>query len=422
LQTSAKLHDEVRCLDLADRFLNTQYVRAVFRADDVQSGAEKAMLFSKEPDSIESANLHDMQSIWYESAMARSYHRQHNYGKALKNHNETFKHFTDIAEDQFDFHNYCLRKSTLKTYVSMLRMQDRLFAHKFYRRAAKDSIKIYLELHDKKIRGEALVSATTEGTMEKVELSTSEKRKMKQKMKREAEKVKKKEGAASSGKPKKVDDDPEGLKLLEKDHIEEACRLVRTLMNSCSLDMATHILSYEVCSRMGKWLQCLRALVQLWKIGGNDLMHYKLIGPLSHFCYVADLDKDDMPKVVRRAIMFESARLFECDAFEDVRSLREAAEKTIDVVEARLRNGFQMPLAEILASLKCLKNAGRDCKGILQAWSHQGPASLKEWIKLMNYIATEWGKEPTIWERFRAQSLELFPLLPVDKWDKVIAK
>jgi len=340
----------------------------------------------------------------------------------LKNHNETFKHFNDIAEDQFDFHNYCLRKSTLKTYVSMLRMQDRLFAHKFYRRAAKDSVKIYLELHDKKARGEALVPATPDSTTKKVELSSSEKRKLKQKMKREAEKGKKKEEATSSGKPKKVDDDPEGLKLLEKDPIEEAYRLVRTLMTSCRLDMATHILSYEVCSRTGKWLQCLQALMQLWKIGGNDLIHYKLIGPLSHFCYVADLDKDDMPVVVRRAIMSESARLFDCDAFEDVRSLREAATKIIDVVEARLRNESDRPLAEILASLKCLKNAGRDCTSILQAWSHQGAASLKEWIKLINYIATEWGKESTIWERFRAQSLELFPLLPVDKWGKVSAK
>merc|ERR1712137_517337 len=80
----------------------------------------------------------------------------------------------------------------------------------------------------------------------------------------------------------------------------------------------------------------------------------------------------------------ESARLFDCDAFEDVRSLREAATKIIDVVEARLRTESGRPLAEILASLKCLKNAGRDCTSILQAWSHQGAASLKEWIQLTN--------------------------------------
>ena len=118
---------------------------------------------------------------------------------------ETFKHFHDIAEDQFDFHNYCLRKTTLKAegaaftgeavakhpdvfsnlntgqaYVAMLRMQerplslhsgiaqpacilmqrmpaisspntlhhhgglDRLYSHKFYRRAAKDVRRVSL--------------------------------------------------------------------------------------------------------------------------------------------------------------------------------------------------------------------------------------------------------------------------------------
>eukprot|EP00434_Breviolum_minutum_P042189 symbB.v1.2.037537.t2/scaffold5565.1/size25819/2 len=66
---------------------------------------------------------------------------------------ETFKHFSDIAEDQFDFHNYCLRKTTLKAYVAMLRMQERLYSHKFYRRAAKDAVKIYLELYDAKVAG-----------------------------------------------------------------------------------------------------------------------------------------------------------------------------------------------------------------------------------------------------------------------------
>merc|ERR1711915_1100704 len=96
----------------------------------------------------------DMQCMWYESAAGRSYCRQKKYGKALKMFNETFRHFNDISEDQFDFHNYCLRKTTLKAYVAMLRMQERLYSHKFYRRAAKDSIRIYMELYDQKLKGE----------------------------------------------------------------------------------------------------------------------------------------------------------------------------------------------------------------------------------------------------------------------------
>ena len=43
------------------------------------------------------------------------------YGKALKNFTACDKHFTDIVEDQFDFHTYCIRKMTLRAYVRMLR-------------------------------------------------------------------------------------------------------------------------------------------------------------------------------------------------------------------------------------------------------------------------------------------------------------
>eukprot|EP00913_Durusdinium_trenchii_P011646 g10937.t1 len=90
LETSAKCYEEVREMDLADRYLNTQCVRALLRIDETQQGMEKALLFSKEPDSQEAvlgrgaANLHEMQCMWYESAVGRSYYRQKKYGKALK--------------------------------------------------------------------------------------------------------------------------------------------------------------------------------------------------------------------------------------------------------------------------------------------------------------------------------------------------
>ncbi|CAK9025030.1 unnamed protein product [Durusdinium trenchii] len=126
LETSAKCYEEVREMDLADRYLNTQCVRALLRIDETQQGMEKAQRGAPPMrGTTNAANLHEMQCMWYESAVGRSYYRQKKYGKALKQFHETFKHFSDIAEDQFDFHNYCLRKTTLKAYVSMLRMQER---------------------------------------------------------------------------------------------------------------------------------------------------------------------------------------------------------------------------------------------------------------------------------------------------------
>lgn len=58
-----------------------------------------------------------------------------------------FQHFTEITEDQFDFHTYCLRKMTLRSYVSLLRLEDVLRNHRFYFKTASIAIRIYLHLH-----------------------------------------------------------------------------------------------------------------------------------------------------------------------------------------------------------------------------------------------------------------------------------
>lgn len=59
------------------------------------------------------------------------------------------QHFSEIIEDQFDFHTYCMRKMTLRSYVGLLRLEDVLRSHPFYFRAAKCAIQVYLHLHDR---------------------------------------------------------------------------------------------------------------------------------------------------------------------------------------------------------------------------------------------------------------------------------
>lgn len=420
LRESAKWFDEVRQMDLADRFLNTQCVRAFLRVDDTKAGMEKALMFSKEPDSPGAANLHDMQCMAYESAMGRSYCRQQNYGKALKMYNETFKHFNDIAEDKFDFHNYCLRKTTLKAYVAMLRMQERLYSHKFFRRAAKDAIGIYLELYDMKARGEMTGVLSSNGDANEADMSAAEKRKLKHKKQREAKKAEAEKStqptSGAGGKPKKVDDDPDGLKLLEKDPIEEACKLVKTLVLYCGLEPATHVLTYEVFSRKGRLLHCLQALLRLWHQSGRDQLYYKLVAPLAHFCFVMDLEDKDMPRAVREVILSELAPVLGADSggpFESVAALRAAATCVMDSVDRRIRESPELPLIEVLYSLKSLKHAGRDCKGFLEKWNPQSAFALKDCNKMLKYIGKAYGKDSSIWENFKKRCLETFPLMVI---------
>jgi len=419
LEKSAELFDEARRMDLADRYLNTQAVRALLRKDDVETGNTTVLLFSKEPDSPEAAsNLHDMQCMWYESAIGRSYTRQEKWGLALKKFNETFKHFNDIAEDQFDFHNYCLRKSTLKTYVSMLRMQEKLFSHKFYRRAAKDAIRIHLELYDQKVRQAKDGSAEKDGEAKETELSAAERKKLKHKQKREAKKdqVDEKQAAAATGKGKKVDDDPNGDKLLEKDPLEEASKLSKNLVTYSHLDFDTYVMAYECYSRQEKWLVCVQALSRLCRLCGSNVIQYKVINPLTHFCFIANLENPDIPDAVRSVIFSEmvpvlSGNFEDADRkpFSDLKEMRAACTKIVDDVEKRLKATSDLPLIEVLAGLKCLKNAGKSREAFLEKWEPTGAFSLKESKKMLKYLSDEFGADSNITKRFKSVLTKYFP-------------
>jgi peptide alpha-N-acetyltransferase len=60
---------------------------------------------------------------------------------------EVIAHFDEFTEDQYDFHNYCLRKVTLRAYVDLIRMEDRLYSHPAYGAAAEAAIDAYVQLH-----------------------------------------------------------------------------------------------------------------------------------------------------------------------------------------------------------------------------------------------------------------------------------
>ena len=60
--------------------------------------------------------------------------------------NLIIQHFVEIVEDQFDFHQYCMRKMTLRAYVQMLQTEDTVRAHRFFYEAARIAIKVLREI------------------------------------------------------------------------------------------------------------------------------------------------------------------------------------------------------------------------------------------------------------------------------------
>lgn len=86
-----------------------------------------ARLFTRQS---ESEDLPDTQCMWFELKMGRALERGKDYAEALAEFHATIRHFEEIHEDQFDFHPYCLRKSTFRAYVAFLRMQDKVWSHR----------------------------------------------------------------------------------------------------------------------------------------------------------------------------------------------------------------------------------------------------------------------------------------------------
>ena len=70
----------------------------------------------------------------------------------------------EITDDQFDFHTYCMRKMTLRSYVQLLKLEDVLRMHPFYFKAARTAINIYLSLHDNPLTDDNKESQAETGT------------------------------------------------------------------------------------------------------------------------------------------------------------------------------------------------------------------------------------------------------------------
>lgn len=274
LTGAAETSDEARNLDLADRYLNTRAVKAQLRINNNREAQPMMLQFSREsvhhphgPPHEASTNLHDMQCMWYELETAKSYRRQGIFGRALRNLNEMMNHFGEIHDDQFDFHNYCLRKNVIVTYCKMLTLEDNLYSHREYRRACKESLGIYFHLADEKERQKGLgEELTEEQQIEKMladpNISAAERKKLKNQLKRVAKKAEEKREVEKKEQQKNVlpctlnkDEDANGVEYLKTlDPLAEAEKLVKQMLKSCTKWPNTFAYAYDLHSRQDKKL------------------------------------------------------------------------------------------------------------------------------------------------------------------------
>lgn len=289
---AVKWMDEAQSLDTADRYINSKCAKYMLRANQIKEAEEICAKFTREGVSA-MENLNEMQCMWFQTECALSYQRLEKWGETLKKCHEVDRHFSEIIEDQFDFHTYCMRKMTLRSYVGLLRLEDVLRRHPFYFKAAKCAIEIYVRLSDKPLPAES-----AEEELDTENLPPSELKKLRNKLRKAAKKKAEQENAQASQTNQKKeqhnkqrnanqDGDPEAPQLDElipdklarpEDPLEKAIEFLKPLQLLAKDNIETHLMAFEIYSRKGKLLLMLQSLKRTRTIDAtNSTLHNCII-------------------------------------------------------------------------------------------------------------------------------------------------
>lgn len=310
--------DEAQALDTADRYINSKCAKYMLRANMIKEAEEMCSKFTREGVSA-MENLNEMQCMWFQTECALAYQRLGKWGEALKKCHEIDRHFSEIVEDQFDFHTYCMRKMTLRAYVGLLRLEDVLQSHPFYSKAAKVAIEVYLRLYDKPLTENETSEEINTANMAPAELKKF--RNKQRKAKKRAELEKEKQTAAQEKREQHIksrqqqDGDADGVKEEElvpeklakvEDPLEQAIRFLKPLQTLASQRIETHLLAFEIYIRKDKLLLMLQSIKRAWKIDPtNPRLHSNVI---RFYCIVSR--KTDLPDPVRTVLSQEMDKIY----------------------------------------------------------------------------------------------------------------
>lgn len=151
LQTATILLNKAREMDLQDRNINTKHVKYLFRNKQCEKAIEIASLFTKDETGDKSyvetvRHFYNMQVIWMELEEGNSRLSTNDLSWSLKRFQSVHDHYKQFIVDQFDFHNYCMRKSTLRAYLGMVELVDDMHSRPEYQIASRGMVKCYLKL------------------------------------------------------------------------------------------------------------------------------------------------------------------------------------------------------------------------------------------------------------------------------------
>ncbi|EFR03747.1 NMDA receptor-regulated protein 1 [Nannizzia gypsea CBS 118893] len=286
LTKAAETMEAARLLDDKDRYINSKAVKYQLRHDENDKGLDNMSKFTRN-ETVGGAlgDLHEMQCVWFLTEDGESYLRQRKLGLALKRFHAISNIFDLWQEDQFDFHNFSLRKGMIRAYIDMIRWENHLRDHPYYSRAAIGGIKSYLLLHDEPdlAHGPIPVNGTDGGPDSAERKKALKKAKKEQQRLKEAEaekqRLKKASGTGAAGDSKKEDTDPLGLNLVHtSDPLKEAMKFLGPLLEACPDNIDAQTIGFEVYIRRKKYLLAIKCLMAAHAIDpSNPTLHVQLV-------------------------------------------------------------------------------------------------------------------------------------------------
>lgn len=282
---AAELMTKAQELDLKDRAINTKCAKYTLRNNQNEQALEMAGKFTQNKTSGGPlADLLDMQCVWYLTEDGQAYLRQRKLGLALKRFHQILNIFDVWQDDQFDFHNFSLRKGMIRAYIDMLRWEDHLRDHPFFSRMAVSAVQAYILLADNPDLALGPMMNGVNGTAANGQMSEADRKKALKKAKKEQEKLEKaeadKKALAKASKPvpkadvddvKKEDTDPLGKTLVEtKTPLDDAMKFLTPLLEFCPDVLDAQKVGFELYMRRKKYLLAAKCLLKIRSLAPED--------------------------------------------------------------------------------------------------------------------------------------------------------
>lgn len=127
-EQAAKLAEEARCLDSADRNLNFESAKYQLKMNEVERANDLMAMFSYEVWKGQDLNIHEMQTMWFEYHASNAFYNKKEYRLSLKQIGWIEKHYDTMIEDCLEFNNYALRKGSVNHHIAVVELIHNIYS------------------------------------------------------------------------------------------------------------------------------------------------------------------------------------------------------------------------------------------------------------------------------------------------------